>query len=115
VEDSPTLALSPALKRVAPFLTAVAIGRAGFGYSVHAVQKNVKQIPGGSDFGMKTLSVRERVRLEGRSGEYLVVWVDRERHVADLITTTGGMYFEEDVPFSAILDARGIERVHLHD
>jgi hypothetical protein len=60
------------------------------------------------------LSVRERVRLEGRSGEFLVVSVDRDRQVADLIATTDGIELEEDVPFSAIHVANGSERARFH-
>lgn len=59
---------------------------------------------------MRMLSVRERVRLEGRTGEFLVVWVDRERQVADLVTTTDWADLEEDVPFSAIHVVGGGER-----
>lgn len=52
-------------------------------------------------------SVRERVRLEGRDGEFIIVNVDRERHVVDLIAVAGGLNLEEDVPFSSILPPCG--------
>ena len=55
---------------------------------------------------MKVPSVRERVRLEDRDGEFIVVYVDRERQMADLITATGGQHLEEDVPFSSLLPPR---------
>jgi hypothetical protein len=34
---------------------------------------------------MEMLTVRERVRLEGRTAEFIIVSVDRERQLADLI------------------------------
>jgi len=52
---------------------------------------------------MRMRSVRERVKLEGRGGEFIIVSVDRARQVADLIATTGALHLEEDVPFSSIL------------
>lgn len=51
---------------------------------------------------MKTPAMRERVRVKGRKGVFLVVGVDRERQVVDLISTTSGGHVEEDIPFSSI-------------
>ena len=51
---------------------------------------------------MRIPRVRERVRLEGRDQEYLVVWVDLENRVADLIPAANGGDLEEGVPFHAI-------------
>ena len=51
---------------------------------------------------MKIPAVRERVRLKGRKGVFLVVGVDRERQVVDLISTSTGGHVEEDVPFASI-------------
>jgi hypothetical protein len=56
---------------------------------------------------MRMPSVPERVRLEGRDGEFIIVSVDRERQVADLIAASGGLHLEEDVPFSSILPPSG--------
>ncbi|MFZ0392208.1 MAG: hypothetical protein WAL73_00080 [Terracidiphilus sp.] len=46
--------------------------------------------------------MRERVRIKGRKGVFLVVGVDRERQVVDLISTTTGGHVEEDIPFASI-------------
>lgn len=54
-------------------------------------------------------SVRERVRLEGRDGEFIIVYVDFEHQVADLIAVAGALHLEEDVPFSSILPPCGSE------
>lgn len=51
---------------------------------------------------MKIPAVRERVRVKGRKGVFLVVGVDRERQVVDLISTTTGGHVEEDIPFASI-------------
>lgn len=51
---------------------------------------------------MKIPAVRERVRVKGRSGTFLVVGVDRERQVVDLISATAGGHVEEDIPFSSL-------------
>jgi len=51
---------------------------------------------------MKIPAVRERVRIKGHKGVFLVVGVDRERQVADLISTSNGGHVEEDVPFASI-------------
>lgn len=51
---------------------------------------------------MKIPAVRERVRLKGRKGVFIVVGVDRERQAVDLISTISGGHVEEDVPFSSI-------------
>ena len=45
---------------------------------------------------------RERVRLAGRKGVFLVVWVDEERQEADLIKLGDSEVLEESVPFSKI-------------
>jgi hypothetical protein len=58
---------------------------------------------------MNVPSVRERVRLEGRDGEFIIVYVDRERQVADLIAAAGELHLEEDVPFSSILPPCGCD------
>lgn len=51
---------------------------------------------------------RERVRIAGRQGLFLVVWVDEELQCADLISVDGGSYLlEENVPFSALQADRG--------
>lgn len=51
---------------------------------------------------MRIPSLRERVRIEGRDHEFLVVWVDHEREVVDLIPMVEGGGLEESVPFHAI-------------
>ncbi|MGA8540883.1 MAG: hypothetical protein WB566_15375 [Terriglobales bacterium] len=45
---------------------------------------------------------RDRVQIAGRIGVYLVVWVDRERQVADLIPLHESTLAEDNVPFSAL-------------
>ena len=52
---------------------------------------------------MRVPAVRERVHVEGRGGPFLVAAVDRDRQVADLISTLEDGVMEEDVPFAAIL------------
>ena len=52
---------------------------------------------------MRVPAVRERVNIEGRRGAFLVAAVDRDRQVADLISTLEDGVMEEDVPFTAIL------------
>jgi len=47
--------------------------------------------------------VRERVRVQGRNGTFLVLAVDRVRGVADVISTNRGGRVEENVPISSIL------------
>jgi len=47
--------------------------------------------------------VRERVRVQGRNGTFLVLSLDRARAVADLIPTAKGGPVEEDVPLASIL------------
>lgn len=47
--------------------------------------------------------VRDRVRLRGRSGTFLVLSVDRTRAVADVISTSKGGRVEENVPIASIL------------
>jgi len=54
---------------------------------------------------MKIPAVRERVRLKGRKGVFLIVGVDRERQVVDLISTTSTGHVEEDIPFDSLLPA----------
>lgn len=51
---------------------------------------------------MKIPAVRERVRIKGRKGVFLVVGVDREREVVDLISTGSRNHVEEDVPFASL-------------
>lgn len=51
---------------------------------------------------MQIPGVRQRVRLPDRSGDFLVIFVDRERQVADLIPALESDHLEEDVPFSAL-------------
>lgn len=46
--------------------------------------------------------VRERVRLVGRSGVFIVMWVDLEQKEADLIPLHGVSSVEEIVPFSEL-------------
>jgi len=50
--------------------------------------------------------VRERVRLQDRTGTFLVLSVDRLRGVANLISTAGGRV-EERVSLSSILPLGG--------
>jgi hypothetical protein len=47
--------------------------------------------------------VRERVRVQGRDGTFLVLSVDRARGVAGLASAGKGGQVEEDVPLSSIL------------
>ena len=55
--------------------------------------------------------VRERVRVQGREGTFLVLAVNRARGVADLMPAAKGAQMEKDVPLTAILplsdDSRG--------
>jgi hypothetical protein len=46
--------------------------------------------------------VRERVRIDGRDGLFLVVWVDHERELADLIPLADSRALEENIPFHSI-------------
>jgi hypothetical protein len=46
--------------------------------------------------------VRERVRVSGRSGTFLVLSVDRARGVADLVSIPRKGPVEENVPLSSI-------------
>jgi hypothetical protein len=46
--------------------------------------------------------VRERVQLVGRSGMFLVIWVDHEQKEADLIPLDGASSVEEIVSFSEL-------------
>jgi hypothetical protein len=43
---------------------------------------------------------REQVQIIGRSGVFLVVWVDHEREEADLVPLHMAVFVEESVPFS---------------
>ncbi len=52
---------------------------------------------------MNIPAVRERVRVQGRNGAFLIIAVDRDRQVVDLIPTSGDGQMEEDVPFAALL------------
>jgi hypothetical protein len=47
--------------------------------------------------------VRERVRVQGRDGTFVVLAVDRARGVANLTSATKGGKVEENVPLSSIL------------
>jgi len=47
--------------------------------------------------------VRERVRVQGREGTFLVLAVNRARGVADLMPTTKGVPVEKNIPLTAIL------------
>ena len=54
---------------------------------------------------VKTMYVpgaRERVRVSGSSGVFLVVWVDHERQEADLIPLHTAVSAVEGVPFSEL-------------
>jgi hypothetical protein len=46
--------------------------------------------------------VRERVQLAGRSGVFLVMWVDHESQEADLISLQRASSVEESVHFSKL-------------
>ena len=47
--------------------------------------------------------LRERVRVLGRSGEFLVVYVDHERQEVDLVRFPVGVFVEgRAVPFSKV-------------
>lgn len=50
---------------------------------------------------MRIPAARERVRLEGQEGTFLVVWVDHDRGTADLIPLGEGEV-EDSVPFARI-------------
>jgi len=56
---------------------------------------------------MRFPAVRERVRVQGRSGTFLVLAVDRSRQVADVISTSRGGHVEENIPLSSILPLTG--------
>jgi hypothetical protein len=56
---------------------------------------------------MKIPAVRERVRVQGRKGVFLVVGVDREREVVDVISTSSGGHVDEDIPFASLLPLDG--------
>lgn len=51
--------------------------------------------------------VRERVRVQGRNGTFLVLSVDRARKVASVISTARGAQPEQDVPLDSILPLEG--------
>jgi len=51
---------------------------------------------------MYTPQVRERVQLAGRSGVFLVMWVDHEQKEADLIPVDRKSSAEESVSFSEL-------------
>ena len=51
-------------------------------------------------------AARQRVKIEGQTGVFLVVWVDSERCTADLIPLTQGNLVET-VPFSRIRPLHG--------
>ena len=58
---------------------------------------------------MYITQVRERVQLAGRSGVFLVMWVDHEQKEADLIPLHRVSSEEESVSFSE-LEAYGENR-----
>ena len=47
--------------------------------------------------------VRERVRVQGKEGTFLVLAVDRARGIADLMSASKGRQIEKSVPLSSIL------------
>jgi hypothetical protein len=47
--------------------------------------------------------VRERVRVQGKEGTFLVLAVDRARGVADLMLANKSRQLEKNVPLSSIL------------
>ena len=47
--------------------------------------------------------VRERVRVQGKEGTFLVLAVDRARGLADLMPANKSMPIEKNVPLSSIL------------
>lgn len=47
--------------------------------------------------------VRERVRVKGKDGTFLVLAVDRVRGLADLMPANKGQQIEKGVPLSSIL------------
>lgn len=47
--------------------------------------------------------VREHVRVQGRSGTFIVLSVDRARAVADIVSTARGSQAEHNVPLASIL------------
>jgi hypothetical protein len=57
--------------------------------------------------------VRERVQLAGRSGVFLVMWVDHEQREADLIPLGTVSSVEETVSFSE-LQAHSDNRLPAH-
>ena len=50
---------------------------------------------------MRIPAARERVKVDGQSQTYLVVWIDAERQTADLIPIVQGEVLD-GVPFSQI-------------
>jgi len=46
--------------------------------------------------------VMERVLVDGRTGVFVVSWVDQERQEADLMPTRLGSFVEETVVFSRL-------------
>jgi hypothetical protein len=58
--------------------------------------------------------IRERVRVQGRSGTFLVLSVDRARGVADVISTVRGGHVE-NVPLSSILPLAGSQSQNKED
>ncbi len=45
---------------------------------------------------------RERVQIAGRTGVFLVVWVDHDQEEVDLIPIRTAVSAEESVPFSEL-------------
>jgi hypothetical protein len=46
--------------------------------------------------------LRERVQLAGKSGVFLVMWIDHEQQEADLMPLRGASSVEESVSFSEL-------------
>ena len=55
---------------------------------------------------MRIPATRERVRIDGREGVFIVVWVDQERQTADLIPAGEGN-IEDSVPFAKLRPLHG--------
>jgi hypothetical protein len=57
--------------------------------------------------------VGERVRVAGRSREFLVAWVDQERQEVDLVPVPIGVFVEGTAPFSKLKPVTHRENVPL--
>lgn len=51
--------------------------------------------------------LREQVRLQGRSGTFIVVALNRDRGLADVLSNTRGSRVEQNIPLSSILPLDG--------